>query len=162
MGLEVKANMDEIRAYLEKEVAKHAKRLVSMLQYVGQTVVNEIRTSHISNWDDQTGNLRSSIGYTVLLDGVPQVTSAFEQVDGPERGKKNEPDGSAEGRNYLQSLVPLFPKGIALIIVAGMEYASYVEKMQNKTVLAQGEIEAETLIASMIQQLNAAYDPKYD
>lgn len=148
-------DLDAIRAYLEKEVRAHQQRLISMLQYVGQTVVNEIRTSHISNWDDQTGNLRSSIGYTVILDGVPQVTSAFERVDGPERGKRNEPDGSAEGKNFLDSLVPLFPHGIALVIVAGMEYASYVEKMENKTVLAQGEIEAEKLIASMIQQLNA-------
>lgn len=160
MGVEVKVDMNEIRAYLEREVRKHERRLVTMLHYVGQTVVNEIRTSHISNWDDKTGNLRSSIGYTVLLDGVPQATSAFERVDGPERGKKNEPDGSMEGKNYLQSLVPLFPKGIALIIVAGMEYASYVEKMQNKTVLAQGEIEAGKLIVSMIEQLNAKLSTK--
>lgn len=157
MGLEISMNLDAIRAYLEKEVRAHAKRLVSLLQYVGQTVVNEIRTSHISNWDDQTGNLRSSIGYTVILDGVPQITSAFEQVDGPKRDEAKE-NGSQEGKNFLDSLVPLFPHGIALIIVAGMEYASYVEKMENKTVLAQGEIEAEKLIASMIQQLNAKYD----
>jgi len=159
MGLEIKMDMDAIRAYLEKEVRAHQQRLISMLQYVGQTVVNEIRTSHISNWDDQTGNLRSSIGYTVILDGVPQVTSAFERVDGPKRDEARE-DGTAEGKNFLDSLVPLYPHGIALVIVAGMEYASYVEKMENKTVLAQGEIEAEKLIASMIEQLNAKYDSK--
>jgi len=154
MGVGVKFDFEETKSYLAREVEKHEQRLITMLDYIGQTVVNEIRTSHISNWEDQTGNLRSSIGYMILLDGVPQHASQFPRVDGPKREKTNV-DGSAEGKNYMDSLIPLFPKGIALVIVAGMEYASYVEKMQNKTVLAQGEIEAETLIANMVAQLNA-------
>lgn len=153
--------MKEIRDYLEKEVKKHQQRLVEMLHHVGQTVVNDIRTSHISNWDDKSGNLRSSVGYTICIDGVSVETSDFQRVDGPKRGEKpNEPDGSAEGRNFVQSLVPLFPKGIALIVVAGMEYATYVERLQNKTVLAQGELEARKLTAKMIEALNAKLNTK--
>lgn len=154
MGITANFGKDEIRDHIEGELRKHIVRIVEMLKYVGQTVVNEIRTSHISNWNDQTGNLRSSIGYTVLLDGVPQVTSAFERVDGPQRGDTNV-NGSAEGSAYIRSLTPLHREGIALIVVAGMEYASYVEKLKNKTVLAQGEIEAQTLINKMLAQLDA-------
>ena len=159
MGIEARIDIREIRAYLEREVRKHEKRLVAMLQYVGQTVVNEIRTSHISNWDDQTGNLRSSTGYIVSVDGIPQVESAFEMVDGPDRAKTTV-NGSQIGKNYAESLVPLFPRGIALIVVAGMSYASYVEKLKNKTVLAQGELEARKLVDKMIQELNAKLNSK--
>lgn len=159
MGIEAKFDREEIRAYLEKELRRHQTQIVEMLNYVGQTVVNEIRTSHISNWTDQTGNLRSSIGYVVLLDGVPQARSNFERVDGPKRGETGE-DGAAEGGEYIDSLVPLYREGIALIVVAGMEYASYVEKLKNKTVLAQGEIEARNLVSAMIEKLNAKLGSK--
>lgn len=159
MGVKTNLNPDEIRRQLEREVRLHEARIVTMLNYIGQTVVNEIRTSHISNWEDRTGNLRSSIGYMILVDGVPKKQSSFERVYGPDADKADK-DGPAEGKNYLQSLVSLFPKGFALVIVAGMEYASYVEKMQNKTVLAQGEIEARKLVNQMISALNAKLQSK--
>ena len=148
--------MTEIRRELEAQIQTNIYRIIASLQYVGETIVNEIRTSHISEWTDRTGNLRSSIGYIVALNGEPINMSAFEVVDGPDRGEATE-NGSQIGRDYAQSLITQFPKGIVLIVVAGMEYAAYVEAMENKTVLAQGEIEAKTLVNDMIQQLNQKF-----
>lgn len=148
-------NMREIRDYLAREVEKYQARIIAMLQYVGETVVNRIRTSDISEWDDQTGNLRSSIGYIISLDGVPLKESNFERVDGPKRGTTSD-DGTQVGKSFAESLTSLYPKGIALIVVAGMEYASYVERMENKTVLAQGELEAQRLVSQLIEKLNRA------
>lgn len=152
------ANIDfrQIRDQLEREVRRNIQRIIASLQYVGETVVNEIRTSHISDWNDRTGNLRSSVGYILSVDGQPLNMSGFERVDGPDREKSTE-DGSESGRAYAQSLCSLYPKGIALIVVAGMEYAAYVEAMENKVVLAQGEIEARKLVSEMIQRLNSRY-----
>lgn len=158
MGIECKMDMRQIRDYLNKEAQKHLQRTITMLQYVGETVVNDIRTSHISNWIDQTGNLRSSIGYIITMDGKPISTSKFEKVLGPEAEKEGYTetvDGTQAGRAYAQSLASIYPNGIALIVVAGMEYASYVEKRDNKTVLAQGEIEAKNLVEQMIRELNS-------
>lgn len=154
MGLEVKMDLAELRNSLQREVQRSQARVISLLEYVGQEVVNKIRTSAISNWIDQTGNLRSSIGYIITLDGQPVSRGKFPAVRGPERTKETA-DGSSIGIHYALSLASLFPKGIALIIVAGMEYASYVEKRDNKTVLAQGEIEAQKLISKMLAELNA-------
>lgn len=156
MGVTASMDIRQIRDYLEREVQRNIQRVIASLQYVGETVVNEIRTSHISDWNDQTGNLRSSVGYILSVDGQPLNMSGFETVDGP--SKEEVPrDGSQRGRSYAQSLCSLYPRGIALIVVAGMEYAAYVEAMENKVVLAQGEIEARKLVADMIQQLNSRY-----
>ena len=161
MGISVKMTpgVDEIQRFLEKEVGKNVQRLIKSLQYVGEQVVNGIRDGSMSNWNDRTGNLRSSIGYIVSVDGVPQNISGFEQVDGPQR---EEGFNANQSRNYAQTLASLYPRGIALIVVAGMEYASYVEAMENKTVLAQGEIEARTLIEEMIRELNSRYSSDKD
>ena len=156
MGVTSNIDIKQIRDYLDKETRKNIQRVVASLQYVGETVVNEIRTSHISDWNDQTGNLRSSIGYILAVDGQPLNMSGFEKVDGPDRDKTTE-DGSESGKSYAQSLCSLYPKGIALIVVAGMEYAAYVEAMENKVVLAQGEIEARKRVNEMIQKLNSKY-----
>lgn len=157
MGVKCNINVRELRDYLEGEVQRHINQVIASLQYVGEQVVNEIRTSHISEWNDQTGNLRSSIGYIVALDGQPLGMSGFQQVDGPKRGETTE-DGSSIGKEYARNLCQLYPKGIALIVVAGMEYAAYVEAMENKTVLAQGELEAQRLVTEMIQELNNRFN----
>lgn len=154
------SNIDikQIRDYLDKETRKSIHQVIASLQRVGEQVVNEIRTEHISDWEDQTGNLRSSIGYIISVDGEPYNMSGFEQIDGPDRGTERDPGYNQEDpKEYARSLCKLHPKGIALIVVAGMEYAAYVEAMENKVVLAQGEIEARKMVAEMIQRLNSRY-----
>lgn len=153
MGVEVKMDIREIRDYLMREAEKHQARVIAMLRYVGETVVNKIRASDISEWNDQTGNLRSSVGYIISIDGVPIETSPFPTVDGPKRADTSD-DGSQIGKSFAESLTALYTHGIALIVVAGMEYATYVERMENKTVLAQGELEAQRLVSELIEQLN--------
>ena len=144
--------MRALREMLRKEAQKNMARVITLLQYVGEETVNRIRTSDISNWNDQTGNLRSSIGYIITLDGQPIQESSFDKVEGPKNAESNE-DGSVVGITYARSLSSLYSKGIALIIVAGMEYASYVEKRDNKTVLAQAELEAPRLVQTLFTQL---------
>lgn len=154
MGIEMTTPIEQVRAILIKEAERNVQRVVKMLAYVGEEVVNRIRNSDISNWIDRTGNLRSSIGYIITIDGQPVKISSFTTVKGPELGN-NALNGSAEGKGYAERLGSLHNEGIALIVVAGMEYASYVEKLENKVVLARGEIEARKLVEKMIVQLNA-------
>lgn len=69
-------------------------------------------------FNDQTGNLRASIGYIVLHNGV-QVAEDFTGVS----------DGIEAGRTYAAGQGADYPRGFVLIIVAGMEYATYVEDL---------------------------------
>ena len=160
--------IEMIRDALRKEAEKHVQKVVALLTYVGEEVVNQIRNGDISSWIDRTGNLRSSIGYIITIDGETVKSSSFATVKGPDapqhiEGEKTDYsalNGSSEGRIYANRLASLYDKGIALIVVAGMEYASYVEKLENKVVLAQGEIEARKLVTKMVEQLKNAGQAK--
>lgn len=87
---------------------------------------------------DQTGNLRSSIGYFVLNDG--------EIVKGEFSGTA---EGIAAGRQALE-LVKV-KRGYQLIGVAGMDYASYVESKGYNVISAQSVVAIEGLEQSLLK-----------
>jgi hypothetical protein len=73
-------------------------------------------------YEDQTGNLTSSIGFVVVDNGTIVTEYGFEPI------KPTATEGPAEGRSYAAQLVANYSQGIVAIIVAGMNYAAYVEK----------------------------------
>ena len=132
--------------YLDKRAEEIEKVMTNNLIYVGESAVNEARTS--GRYKDQTGNLRSSIGYLILKDGKVVKESAFPVVKG---GNK----GAQQGRQFIQSLISENASGLVLIVVAGMEYAAYVEA-KNLNVLDSAEQLAERLVPQLLKAL------KYD
>ena len=113
-------------------------------------VVSAIRNSEVSFWNDVSGNLRSSIGYIILYDGR-RVHENFEVVNG--RGK----EGMQKAKSFADELQKKYPSGIVLIIVAGMEYAAYVEAIESRQVLTGGAKLAKDLLA----EINAKWESKY-
>lgn len=110
----------EIEDALRKKLADELNAAVDRLYEVGLSAVNTIRQNHA--YKDQTGNLTSSVGCAVVVNGEIMQISGFEAV------KPTGEKGSQEGRSYVQSLASQFPDGVTLIIVAGMNYAAYVER----------------------------------
>lgn len=102
------------------------------LAYLGEECVKRIRENRV-NWMDQTGNLRSSIGYAIFEYGKKQISSAFEVV-------KNGEEGSQKGREFVESLAQQYAETYAMCVVAGMDYAEYVENMPGHDVLKSTEI----------------------
>ncbi|MBQ2186999.1 MAG: hypothetical protein II401_00370, partial [Bacteroidales bacterium] len=47
------------------------KMQIVRLQMLGEECIIRARGEHANNWQDQTGNLRSSIGYMIFKDGEP-------------------------------------------------------------------------------------------
>ena len=133
----------EITQYLEKRIDELRGKIIEAFSYVGEQAVNEARQNH--RYKDQTGNLTSSIGYCVLDNGNVVLESSFEVV---KEGKQ----GSQDGRNFLHRLMAEHPTGIALIVVAGMEYAAYVEA-KNLNVLDSAEQLAEKLLPQVLKSL---------
>lgn len=97
-------------------------------------------------YNNITGNLRSSLGYVVAQDGKIIKEGGFKQIQGRgenyekvffttkaqktvqfwARGKAGDgSEGSRTGLEYARSLARS-SKGLMLIVVAGMDYASYV------------------------------------
>ncbi len=133
----------EITQYLEKRIDELRGKIIEAFSYVGEQAVNEARSNH--RYQNQTGNLASSIGYCVLDNGNVVSESSFEVV-------KDGKQGSQEGRNFLGRLKAEHQTGIALIVVAGMEYAVYVEAM-NLNVLDSAEQLAERLLPQLLKKL---------
>lgn len=132
-----------VSQYLSEKAERFREACLNNLMYVGEQAVNEARQR--GRYKDQTGNLRSSIGYCVLEDGKVIKESSFDTV-------KNGAQGSLKGRAFLQRLISEHPSGLVLIVVAGMEYAAYVEA-KNLNVLDSAEQLAERLLPQLLKSL---------
>lgn len=135
--------MSEIDRYTEERLERLQTALIRTLQYIGETVLNRARSTN--SYKDQTGNLRSSIGYVIAVDGRVVYQSDFKTV-------KSGQDGSEQGAAFAKKLVRRFPKGVCLLVVAGMEYAAHV-KNKGYDVLDSSELLADRLVPSMLKQL---------
>lgn len=127
----------EIDRQLEEYVAQAKYIIARRLRRIGEEVVNEMRMK--GTYQDQTGNLRSSTGYVVVMDGKIVEMSAFETV-------KQGADGSKQGKAFVKELASKFPTDTVLIVVAGMDYAYYVQNKHERDVTISGELLANELL----------------
>lgn len=116
------------------------------LAYLGEQSVTRIRDrSGDDSWFDQTGNLRSSIGYAIYGEGRKIIESTFDVV-------KSGSQGAAEGKRMIDELAAKYAETFALVVVAGMEYADAVEARENKDVLATTEIWAKAKVQEYLDK----------
>lgn len=156
MGVRIEG-YDGMMRYLERGVQKIVDRFVDDLAALGEKAVTDIREkSQAEGFRDSTGNLRSSIGFIVVKDGKILRQGGFERVDGPQRATTSV-DGSQVGLSYAERLAKNYPKGYALIVVAGMDYAAFLQDVENKDVLASGEL----FLNKEVRKLAAEYNRKY-
>ena len=118
-----------------EEIIKHDT--IEALSYLGEECVKRVRDrSPKDSWNDQTRNLRSSMGYMVLYNGQPVQQGGF--IPTPNAPKGDGSKGRSDGEKFLQETVAEVARdnSFALVIVAGMNYADKVEALENKNVLA--------------------------
>ena len=134
MKIEMTTPIAAIDAFLLKQAKIAQYETVKMFARLGEECVNEARDRPSEDsWNDVTGNLRSSVGYVVSVDGEPQLMSAFKQV-------LNGTEGVRKGQKHATELAKHINKGYGLTVVAGMEYAAIVEARDDKCVLASAEL----------------------
>lgn len=97
---------------------------------VGERSIIEARDN--GSYTDRTGNLRNSVGYIVLLDGVEQSQSNINKLN----------------RKQFDTIKAKYPKGLVLIVVAGMNYAAYVEA-KGYNVLSSAELMAGNILKQL-------------
>nr|DAJ32861.1 MAG TPA: hypothetical protein [Caudoviricetes sp.] len=141
-------NSNDIERILREKIEKYHQKVIRILKYVGEKCINEAREH--GSYQDQTGNLRSSIGYVVLQDGKPIEKGGFTPT---ERGTKKGKDGQKEGESFINKVISQYPKGFVLVVVAGMKYASYVEA-RNYNVLSSAELLAEKEVPKLLKALS--------
>lgn len=134
MGLIPKFNDADVRRSLERGAAQIHDGIIKIFRYVGEQFVSDARDNlnisgafHKGDYQDQTTNLRSSIGYFVFHNGV--VITA--DMDGSMTGMMSAQDAAA---NVTQG------QGYELIGVAGMDYASAVESRGYNVITSQADL----------------------
>ncbi len=143
MGITQKTPESEIDKYIEEQVERITNALIYNLQYIGERCLNAARETN--SYKDRTGNLRSSLGYVIVLDGKIKYQSNFEVVM---KGS----DGARSGIQYAKEVARQFPEDIVLLVVAGMQYASYVSAT-GRDVLDSAELLADRLVPQILKQL---------
>lgn len=137
---------DFINNYLNRIVEIVHDEIKRTLNRLGEECVIKVRDrSGADSWFDQTGNLRSSVGYGYYEEGKKILESSFSQVLGGS-------EGVDAGRKMIDDLARLYSKTFALVVVAGMNYADEVEARDNKDVLASAELWARKEIISRLEQ----------
>lgn len=132
------------------------KEIRDTLAFLCEQSVKRIRDrSSEESWIDDTGNLRSSIGYAIYEYGRTKIESAFPVV-------REGTEGAQLGREYVQDLAGLFATAYAAVVVAAMEYAEYVEAKKTKDVLASTHQWAKEKFESYMQRAVETAQMKID
>lgn len=147
MGVKFTTSKAELDAIIESEMQKAHNLTLRALAYLGEKCIIEARDRpQEESWIDRTGNLRSSIGYIIAYNGNIVTYGGFGKT-------LNGGQGQYDGRRFAESLVSKYGNAYVLIVVAGMNYAEYVEAMDNKVVLASAELFARKELPRMLEKL---------
>lgn len=133
-----------IRNDVEGSILEYKSQVINTMMYIGEKVVETAR--NMGSYNDITGNLRSSIGYTILEDGKPIKLFSLKIV-------KNGDEGARKAEELLNSMKYKYPSGIVLIICAGMEYGYHVEVVHHRDVLTSAELEMVRLSDKLIKSI---------
>lgn len=176
MALTPKFTNAQLTAELERRMAMIEQAILSRLVRIGEQFVTNARER--GTYQDQTGNLRNSIGYVVLKNGQQWQGGGFSSItvnadgrrrkDGSldkryksNRGKSDTvvSDGANAGKKVIGEAAVRYPTGYVLIVVAGMDYAAAVES-KGRDVLSgsapdavQGLKEAMAAITGKVQRM---------
>lgn len=144
MGIKPNFNLSSIQKEFDKAQKRVENAMISALKRLGEKCIQVARDS--GDYTDQTGNLRSSIGYIIVINGTI-IERNFEVANKDEDGK-----GIATGSNVADDLAKKYSQGFVLIVVAGMSYAAAVES-KSKDVLTSAEKYAEKELSKLLQRL---------
>ena len=135
--------MSEIERYTEEQIERLKIYILRTFMYIGEACLNKARST--DSYKDQTGNLRSSIGYIITADGRVIKSSDFAIV-------KSGSQGAKDGLAYAKKVAKEFPQSVCLIVVAGMKYAAYVSA-RGYDVLDSSELCADQMTESLLKKL---------
>ena len=138
MGIAVNG-LSELAAKLRAMPQKVEAQVIAIFSKAGKMAVDEARAT--KTYQDRTYALTASFGYGVVKDGIIVESGGFGSGEGGE-----------SGRAYLQELASDV-SGLGLIVVAGRDYAVYVER-HGFVVLDGGTLGLESEIVEMLNEID--------
>lgn len=136
----------DVERWFDYFVDRAEEKIFLLLQRAGEEFVKIAREK--GNYNDITGNLRSSIGYVIVKDG--KILSENYEKSGKGSDKAT---GVRAASRLTSELAGIYNKGFVLIGVAGMDYAILVEAMENKDVISAASAHTEEWIKKQSKKL---------
>ena len=146
MAIKANFTQEDVRKRFDAFLSEIEKKQIARLQRLGEMCLVEARNN--KGYMMQTGALLSSTGYQVFVDGVA-VHSQFDAASGAE---SNAAETGMKAGQSIAERVGKGTKGIVLVVVAGMNYAAYVEA-KGYNVLSSAEHLAERELPRMLDKL---------
>ena len=125
----------------------YEKQLTYLLEAAVAELVNHAKLG--AEYQDQTSNLKSSIGGIVLRNGVPVTYRGFQNEEVGTDGES----GVKTGLEFATEVSKNIGTGYGIVIVAGMEYATYVEDVHGLNVLGKTGLKAYEELPKLLAQL---------
>jgi len=119
--------------------------MIRVLTYAGEHFVVLAREN--GNYTNVTGNLRSSIGYMVILEGIV-ISEKFQKADQGTDGET----GVRDAKRLAQELALTHNDGLVLIGLAGMDYALHVENIAGRDVISSSEQIAKQMVKQLLKK----------
>lgn len=139
----------EIHNTLAEYALRIHRAIETVMQFIGEECVRIAREQ--GTYNDITGNLRNSVGYVLVRNG-DIICKNFEERVASKVVDAANGKGILQGQALAEELAKRFTQGYALIVVAGMHYAHYVESL-NKDVLDSAERYAQQRVPKLMQML---------
>lgn len=148
-GFKAVHTAEQVNSIFTQYALKVHNAIVTTMQYIGEECVRIAREQ--GSYKDRTGNLRNSIGYVILRNG-DIIQKNFESRIASKVVDAANAKGALEGEAMANELAKKFTKGYALLVVAGMHYAYYVET-RGYDVLDSAERNARQRVPQLMKQL---------
>lgn len=154
-----KGDCRRIKEKIERMKKDVRSNLRFILSKVGEDAIAEARRN--GSYNNITGNLRNSIGYAVISDGS-KVSGASNGGVSPISGNDTDKLASESGyKSHVEALVNDAENEMQLIVVAGMEYAPFVEH-RGKNVLQSAKTMVEKTVPEEIEDLKNLMIEKFN
>lgn len=146
MGIRPNFTRDDVQRRMDAMLAAIEEAQIKRLERLGEECLTEARRS--KTYMMQTGALLSSTGYMIFLDGLA-LHNRFDAASGAESAAASK--GIKTGQTLAEAIGKK-TKGVALVVVAGMEYAEYVEA-KGYNVLSTANHLAQQRLPQVLQKL---------
>lgn len=145
MALKANFTQGDVERFFNRFLNQVDKMQVDLLQELGEKCVAHAKAIPAEiGFTDQTGNLRSSIGYVVFRNGVA-IHRSYEAV-------QSGGEGVRAGMELAEKVGAKYKSGLALVVTAGMDYALCLEA-RGRDVLTSAEMLAKWELPRMTAEL---------
>jgi len=118
------AGLTIVRDARSKVPSKEYHELAADAREAASLTGGSINLSSADGFNDDTGNLRSSIGFVIAQKGKLITSDFTESPRGTDKAT-----GLDTGKKYAEKLAEENKSNLVFVAVAGMEYAGYVEAL---------------------------------